>query len=95
MERGVLQDEGLGLWLHRRAALFGSDRLPSLAGRKSNTDNSPNQGAKGWANEEFENSEPADVGVKRVTGSCVVEYSDAEAGQCPKHKAVAQMSSSR
>ena len=30
-----------------------------------------------------------------MTGSRVVPYRDAEAGQCPKHKAVAEMSSSR
>jgi hypothetical protein len=74
---------------------LGSDRLPSLAGRENNADNSPNQGAKWWPNEEFDNPKTADVGVKRVTGSCVVYYRDAEAGQCPKHKAVAEMSSSR
>jgi hypothetical protein len=56
-----------------------SDRLPPLAGRESNADNPPDQGAKWWANEEFENPEPADVGVTRVTWLCVVEYCDAEA----------------
>ena len=75
--------------LHRT---LGSDRLPPLAGRETYADNSPDQGAKWWANEEFENPEPADVGVTRL---CVVKYRDDEASQCPKHKAVAEMSSSR
>jgi hypothetical protein len=69
-----------------------SDRLPPLAGRKSNTDNSANQGAKWWESEKIENPEAADVGV---TGSCVVYNRADEAGHCPKHKAVAEMSSSR
>jgi hypothetical protein len=71
---------------------LGSDRFPPLAGRESNADDSPDQGAKWWANEEFENPHPADVGV---TGLCVVKYRDDEAGQCPKHEAVAEISSSR
>jgi hypothetical protein len=75
--------------------LLGSDRLPLLAGRKSDTDNPTDQGAKWWPNEELDNPKSADVGVKRTAGSCVVYYRDAEAGQCPKHKAVAEMSTSR
>jgi hypothetical protein len=59
---------------------LGSDRLPPLAGRESNADNPPDQSAKWWANEEFENPEPADIGVQRATGFCVVKYCDAEAG---------------
>jgi hypothetical protein len=59
---------------------LGSDRLPPLAGRESNADNPTDQSAKWWANEEFENPESADVGVTRVTWSCVIKYRDAEAG---------------
>jgi hypothetical protein len=59
---------------------LGSDRLPPLARRESKADNPPDQGAKWWANEEIENPEPADVGVERATGPCIVKYCDAEAG---------------
>ena len=71
---------------------LGSDRLPPLAGRKTNADNSPDQGAKWWASEKSEKPQIADVGM---TGLCVVQYRDDEAGQCPKHKAVGEMSTSR
>src|ERR1700694_5201885 len=37
--------------LHR---MLGSDRLPPLAGRESNADNSPDKGAKWWANQKSE-----------------------------------------
>jgi hypothetical protein len=74
---------------------LGSDWLPPLAGRKSKTDNSANQGANWWAIEKSENPSPADVGVKRVTGSCVVYTPDDEAGQRPNSKPGGEMFSSR
>jgi hypothetical protein len=51
---------------------LGSNRLPPLDGMETNADNSPNQSAKWWAIDKSESPKPADVGVKRVTGSCVV-----------------------
>lgn len=79
----------LGVLLH---CTLDSNRFPPLAGRETNADNSPNQGAKWWANEESSNPQPADVGV---TGLCVLKNRGDEPGKCPKQKADAEMSSSR
>jgi hypothetical protein len=68
-----------------------SNRLPPLAGQETNADNSANQGAKWWANEESPNPQ-ADVGV---TGLCVLKDRGDQPGKCPKQKADAEMSSSR
>ena len=51
--------------LHRT---LGSNRLPALAGRETNADNSPNQRPKWWESEKIEKSQVADVGM---TGLCV------------------------
>ena len=42
---------------------LGSNRLPPLAGRESNTDNSPDQGAKWWESVKIEKPQVADVGM--------------------------------
>ena len=47
---------------------LGSDRLPPLAGRETNADNSPDQSAKWWESEKIEKPQVADVGM---TGLCV------------------------
>jgi hypothetical protein len=71
---------------------LGSDRLPPLAGRETNADNSPDQGAKWRESEKIENPEAADIGM---TGLCVDKNRGDQAGQSPKHKAVGKTSSSR
>jgi hypothetical protein len=71
------------------------NRLPPFAGRKSNTDDSPNQGANWWAIDKSESPKAADVGVKRVTGSCVVYNRGDNSGQYPSSKSDGEMSSSR
>jgi hypothetical protein len=73
----------------------GGNWLPPFAGRKSNTDDCPNQGANWWAIDKSEAPKAADVGVKRVTGSCVVYSCDGEAGQRPNSKSDREMFPSR
>jgi hypothetical protein len=71
------------------------NRLPPFASGKSNTDDSPNQRANWWAIDKSDSPKAADVGVKRVTGSCVVYSRGDESGQCPSSKSDGEMSSSR
>ena len=72
--------------------MLGGDRLPPLAARKSNTDNSPDQGASCWVEDESEKSQVADVGV---TGLYVLQKRDDQPGQRPSSKADGETSSSR
>ena len=72
--------------------MLGGDRLPSLAGRKSNTDNSSSDGPDCWAKDKSEKSQVADVGV---TWCCVVYSRADDASQRPNSKPDGEMSSSR
>jgi hypothetical protein len=72
--------------------MWGSNRLPPLAGRESHADDSSDQSANWWESEKIEHPEPANVGV---TGLCILKNCGDEPGKCPKHKADGDMSSSR
>jgi len=72
-----------------------SDWLPPLAGRETNADNPPDQRAKWRENEKIKLPQPANVGVKRVTGLCILKNSGDEPGKRPKQKANPETSSSR
>ena len=53
-------------WLARPLSIDFDDRLPLLAGWETNANNSANQGAFWWVNDESESPQPADVGVTRL-----------------------------
>lgn len=72
--------------------MLGSDGLPPLGSRETNADDSPDQSAEWWESKKVEKPQIADVGM---TGLYVDQNRGDEAGHCPKHKAVSDMTSSR
>jgi hypothetical protein len=72
--------------------MWGSNRLPPLAGRESHTDDSSDQGANRRESKKIEHPQTANIGV---TGLRVLKNRCDEPGKCPKQKADGYMPPSR